>query len=200
GRRRYRYALQPVAAAGEPVGAICCLECEQAKAKSDHDQGEMAEARDNEAHGETDESGCGRSEDEAGERLAPAKFGDQTCGVGADAEKRRVTERDDAGVAKDEVERKCEQRGDRDLTRKRQVVREQHEGQQRRQPEHDLQRMPAALRLEIGLGGEGCGGGGHIRSLVADPELTPCPASLPGLTWQSKMRRESKYLSWLRAG
>jgi hypothetical protein len=35
--------------------------------------------------------------------------------VGADAEERRMAERDDAGIAEDEIERECEQREDRDF-------------------------------------------------------------------------------------
>ena len=44
-------------------------------------------------------------DDKAAERLAPAVHGEKSRGVRADAEERRVPERDDARVAEDQVER-----------------------------------------------------------------------------------------------
>jgi hypothetical protein len=51
---------------------------------------------------EAGESGC---QDEPAERLAPPEFGDQSGGVGADAKKGRVAQRNNAGIAQDDVER-----------------------------------------------------------------------------------------------
>ena len=58
-------------------------------------------------------------------------LGEQAGGIRADAEVRRVSERDDAGVAEDQVERQREQRGDGDLARQLQIRRRGDEGQQR---------------------------------------------------------------------
>src|SRR5207237_2992832 len=118
-QRPDRNALQAVAAAGEPVRTVRRLEGEQPEAERDHDQCEMAEARDDEAYGIADNSRRRRRHDQAAERIAPPEFGDQSGGIGADAEKRGMAERNDAGIAEDDVEREREQRGDGDLARQR---------------------------------------------------------------------------------
>src|SRR5687767_5670522 len=74
---------------------------------------------------------------------------EQSSGVRADAEVRGVAERNEAGVAEDEVERQREQRSNGDLAGERQVVRRDDEGQQRAQPEDDLQGSPAQLLLKM---------------------------------------------------
>src|ERR1044071_8447576 len=109
----------------------------------------MAEARDDETGSETDDPRHQGGGGEAGERLTPAVFRDEAGAVGADAEKRSMAERYDAGIAEDEVERERKQRRDGDLTGKRQVIRQQHKRQQHRQPERDLDGPPAAQRQEI---------------------------------------------------
>src|SRR3989441_6307330 len=50
-------------------------------------------------------------------------LGGQARRIRADAEVRRVAERDDAGVAEDQVERQRKQRGDGDLARQLQIRR-----------------------------------------------------------------------------
>ena len=65
--------------------------------------------------------------DKAGERAAASmsplsgspqpNFENKPGGVGADAEKGRVAERNDAGITENDVEREREQRGDGDLAR-----------------------------------------------------------------------------------
>ena len=59
-----------------------------------------------------------------------------------------MPQRNDARVAKDEIERQREQRGDGNLARERQVVREQQERNERGSPEHELDRPPSGLALE----------------------------------------------------
>src|SRR5207244_3321689 len=86
---------------------------------------------------------------ESEERLAPSMLGEQARRIRADAEVRRVAERDDAGVAEDQVERQREQRGDGDLARQLQIRRRGDEGQQRAQPEDGLEPPPADLRFEM---------------------------------------------------
>jgi hypothetical protein len=65
-----------------------------------------------------------------------------------------MAQRDDARVAEDQVERQREERGDGDLARQHEVVREQHERQQRRRPERNLDRTPPRLRLQMEVGVE----------------------------------------------
>jgi hypothetical protein len=61
--------------------------------------------RDDEARGKTDEAGESCCQNEPAERLAPPEFGDQSGGVGADAKEGRVAQRNNAGIAEDDVER-----------------------------------------------------------------------------------------------
>ena len=81
------------------------LEQHEADAERHHQAREIRAAHDEEARREADERAGRAGDDEAAERLAPAVHGEQPRRVRADAEEGRVTERDDAGVAEDEVER-----------------------------------------------------------------------------------------------
>jgi hypothetical protein len=60
-----------------------------------------------------------------------------------------MAERNDAGIAEDQVERQREQGGDRDLACEHKIGRCYDEGQQRRKPEHDLDHAPARLVGDI---------------------------------------------------
>src|SRR5262245_59142117 len=111
----------------------------------------MTKARDDEAREVAEHAGGSSGDDEAGERLAPTPLRDQSGGVGGKAEIGGVAERDDTGITEDEIERERKQRGDRDLAREHEIIGREHEGEQRREPERDLERAPAHLRLEIFL-------------------------------------------------
>ena len=63
--------------------------------------------------------------------------------VGADAEERRMAERDDAGIAEDQVEREHEQRQPGDLGQDQVAVRKQQDRDQRQRPEQHLAPAPA---------------------------------------------------------
>ncbi len=56
------------------------------------------------------------------QRVGHHVLGEQRRGVGADAEEGRMAERDDAGVAEDQVEREREQRQDRDLVEQQRLA------------------------------------------------------------------------------
>ena len=85
-------------------------------------------------------------------------LGQQARGVGAEAEEGRVAERDDAGVAQDQVEREREQAEDGDLGEDQMPAGQEIDRGQRGQPEDDLQRMPARP------GGEAAGDSGMQRA------------------------------------
>src|SRR5215831_8480927 len=142
-------ALHPVGAAGEPARAVGDLLKQQGKSERQHDQGQMAEARDDETRQIAENAGGERRKDEPRQRLAEAPFGQQSRRVSADAEIGGVAERDDAAKAEDQIERQRKQRGDRDLARQHQIGRRENKGQKRRQPEDDLAPVPADLRLQI---------------------------------------------------
>src|SRR4029077_6456328 len=69
--------------------------------------------------------------------------------ISGQAEKRRLAERDDAGIAEDEIERQREQRQDRRVLEDQIFAREQPDGGESENPERDLERRPARAVLEI---------------------------------------------------
>ena len=97
--------MQPIGAARQPARAVRRLGQQQAETQRDHDQRKMLEARNDEA-GEVSKQAGGRGSGcKAAQRLAPAPFRDQACGIGAKAEIGGMAERDDARIAEDEIER-----------------------------------------------------------------------------------------------
>ena len=68
---------------------------------------------------------------------------EQARRVGAHAEEGRLPERQDPRVAEDEIERQREQPVDEDLTQEQPPIGHHEEGHERRDPERDLERMPA---------------------------------------------------------
>ena len=75
---------------------------------------------------------------EAQQRIAARVLREQAGGIRAEPEERGVTERHDAGVAEDEIERQREQRHDRDLVADQRLAGQREERGQREQPERDL--------------------------------------------------------------
>ncbi|MNM75721.1 hypothetical protein D3C81_875160 [compost metagenome] len=78
--------------------------------------------------------------------------------IGAQPEEGRVAERDNAGIAEDQVQRQREQAGNQDLAAEDQVVRQQEEDRHRHKPEDDFGRMPAAIGQAVAQGGRRLGG------------------------------------------
>ena len=138
-------ALQTVEAAGKPIRIVRGLLQQQAEAERDHDQREVAKASNDEARDIADDARGDARDQQPRQRLAPSPHGNQAGRVGTDAEIGGVAERDDAGEAKDEIERQRKQRGNRHLARQQQIIGRQHERQQRREPERDLAPVPACL-------------------------------------------------------
>ena len=89
-------------------------------------------------------------DDEPRERLAPAVHREEPRRVRADAEERGVAERDDAGVAEDQVEREREERRDQDLAAEHAIAGEKEEAAASSdQPEDDLR--PARLACQAAI-------------------------------------------------
>src|SRR5262249_6986005 len=143
------HALQPIRPASEPMCTVRGLSEEKAEAKRDHDQGEMAKARDDEAREIAKEAGRRTGEQQSGQRLAPSPFRNQAGRVGAKAEKRSMAERNNSRIAENEIEREREQRRDRDLARELQITRGEPEWKERGEPEHDFSGPPSRLRGEM---------------------------------------------------
>ena len=103
-------------------------------------------------------------------------LGQQRGSVGAEAEKRRVAERDDAGIAEDQIEREREQSEPGDLGEDEMLVRQQPDRGKGDDPEHEFERMPARA------GGEPFGGGadgGMRRDHASAPQRVEARENSP---------------------
>ena len=73
----------------------------------------------------------------------------QTRAISADAEERRMSERDDAGIAEDQVERERKQRQPHDVGHDQETRGKQKRASEREAPEHDLAPVPLAWAFAI---------------------------------------------------
>jgi hypothetical protein len=115
-----------------------------------HQPRQVGAAHDHRAGQQAEQRASRHRHHQAGERIGHHMLGEQAGAVGTETEERRMPERDDAGVAEDQVEREREQRQDRDFVDQR-GMRDQHHGQRpQHDPGDDLQRVPArALQQRV---------------------------------------------------
>ena len=139
----HRHAGQAVRAAGDRRELVRRLEQHETDAKRHHQAREVGAAHDKKAGCESEDRGGQTSEQESADRLAPAMDGEQSGGIGANPEERRMPERNDAGVAQDQIKRNREQSRDQDLAAEHAVIRKDEERRKRQQPEDDLDFTPA---------------------------------------------------------
>ena len=104
--------VEPVRAAGEPAVAVGELSEHQRDAERHHEPGQVGAAQEEGRGGEADDRGDGGAEDKPERRVGEALAGQNRRRIGAEAEKRRMPERDDSGQSQDEIERQGEQAGD----------------------------------------------------------------------------------------
>ena len=148
--RRNVDALQAVGAAGEVRIAVGEFAQHQRDAERHHQPRQIRAAQHQKAGDKAE-----RRRDEAGakqrnDRLVDdAVFGDQAGKISGQAEKRRLTKRNDAGVAKDEIERQREQRQDRRILHDQIFAGKQPDGRESENPECDFQRRPAGSARQI---------------------------------------------------
>ena len=132
-------ALQPVGAAGD-VGEAFRQRLQQQRDAERHHQPGQIDAAD---HQETGEKADHRG-DEAGNDQRNHRLGDdavqrkQPGAIGADAEECGVAERDDAGIAEDQIERQREQRQPHDIGHDQIAGGNRKCASKRENPERDL--------------------------------------------------------------
>ena len=149
-------ALEAVGAAGDIRVAVGDLAQDQRDAERHHQTRQIGAAQHQKAGGEAEHRGGEAGGDERDHRFVDeAVFGDEAGEIGADAEERRVPERDDAGIAENEIEREREQSEDRGLGQDEMLGGEQPDARQRDEPERDLERRPPRAVGEEG--GDGIG-------------------------------------------
>ena len=147
-------ALQPVGAAGEPTESVRQLAQHERHPERHHQPRQVGAAQHQEAGDETERHRGETGDEQCQHRLVDDfVLGKQRGGVGAEAEKGGMPQRDDAGIAEDQIEREREQAEPGDLGEDEMTLRQQVDRGKRGKPEHDLERMPA------GAGGQPLGGG-----------------------------------------
>ena len=105
-------------------------------------------------------------------------LGQQRGGIGAEAEKGGMAERDDAGIAEDQIERKREQAEPGDLGQDEMPARQQVDRGKGGDPEHDFERLPAGAGGQpLGGGADGIGERSHGARLSATPRGRTSPAA-----------------------
>ena len=100
-----------------------------------------AGAQDHRAGGKAEQGRERRGRDELHERVVTPVRAERPRGVGAQAEERAMAERDDAGVAEDEVERQREQDEDQNPRAEREVAGHEKEASAASHGSHSVQRI-----------------------------------------------------------
>src|SRR5712691_750116 len=162
-------ALQAVGAAGQPVIAVAELAQHERDAKRHHDAGEIRDAQDEEARHETKRGGRHPGDQQRERGLADELVLRQEAGaIGAESEERRLAERDDAGIAENEIEREREQAEDRDLGENQVAAGKEENRREGGDPEDDFGKPPARPAHHQARGvGRGEGSGTHAARPVA---------------------------------
>ena len=154
-------ALQTVGAAGDVGIAVGDFAEHQRHAERHHQPRQIGAAQHQKAGDEAERRGDQPRRHQRDHRLVDeAVFGDQAGEIAGKAEERRLAERDDAGIAEDEIERQREQRQDRGVLEDQMLAREQPDRGEGKNPERDLERRPAGAALQISrdlIGGRGIG-------------------------------------------
>ena len=157
----------------------------QRDAERHHQPGQIRAAQHQEAGDEAERRRNHAGTHQRDDRLVDdAVFRDQPGEISGDAEKRRLAQRDDAGIAEDEIERQREQSQDRGIFEDQILVGKQPDAGKGEDPERDLERRPAAAAPEIAatssastgrrrgrLHGHGSGHGSHRAAARAN---RPC--------------------------
>src|SRR5262249_61492097 len=118
-----------------------------------HDRRKAGGGREAGPGGEPSRPRHRRRREEPRERFAPAVRGENPRRVGAGTEKRRLSKRDDTGIAKDEIDREREYDRREDLRAQREIIGKQEITGDRSQPRQRLQHaktVPSGQRVEHG--------------------------------------------------
>ncbi len=139
----HRDALQAVGAAGEPGRLVRDLGEDERDAERHHEAREIGAAQDEKARDEAERCRREAARDEPEERIARDVLREEPRRIGTEAEKGGMAERNDAGIAEDEIEGDREQADDGDLVENEMAFREEKERCRGGEPEQDLGNAPA---------------------------------------------------------
>ncbi len=148
-------ARQAVIATGDVGAQVARLLQHGGKGDRQHQEGQAAVAQDEPADPGADKSGDDAADEDAADRFAPAEpQRGKRDRIGADAEERRVAQRDDPRIAKNKVERQREHDHDQHLAAEGHPVRIEEEQRDRDQPGQRLIPAEIMAAAEI-VGGAG---------------------------------------------
>src|SRR4051794_35053643 len=85
-------------------------------------------------------------------------FGEQSGGIGTESEEGAVPERDNPGIAEDQVERDREQAENGNLVEKQKALGQEKQRSQRDQPKQNFADAPAAPARQLRCDGAGAAG------------------------------------------
>ena len=169
--RREADALQAVQPAGDVGQLVRRFVEHQRHTQRHHQPRQVGAAQHQKTADQAQRAGHRGCQQQAQQRVADAMHRQQACRIGTGAKERCVAQRDQTGVAQDQVQRQRKQRGDRYLRQQRQIVGKHKIGQQRQQPEAIFRHAPArgaAHGTGIESRGSRCGRrGGGLGHLAA---------------------------------
>ena len=137
-------ALQAVSTPGEPVELVGKFAQHEGDAQRHHESGQIRAAQNEHACQQAKQGRDGRSGNKPEQRFGYQRVrGQQPGRIGAQAEERRMPERQDPGITENEIERQGEQAEDGDLGQNQMSARCQEQRADRGRPEHRLEHAPA---------------------------------------------------------
>ena len=140
-----RKAIRPPRQRG---GLVRDFQAHRGHREGQHELGKAMGPQYQGARGETKETRCERARQHLQERVRHAELGRQDAGdIRSQTKKRGMAQRDDPGVAEDQVERQGEQDVGEDARAQRQVVGQQEENRQRHGPWQPLRPAQAIARV-----------------------------------------------------
>ena len=148
---RREFEVQSVGAAGRPGIAIGEFAEHQADAERHHQARQIGAAQHERRGREAEEASHEAGENEPDERIADATARQNRRAIGADSEKRGMAERENAGIAEDQIERHREQAGDQDFIDQQRARGQREDQQDEQDPEGDLSIAPARAARQMRL-------------------------------------------------
>ena len=141
--------IEAVRAAGEPAVAVGEFAEHERYAERHHEPREIGSAQEERRGDETDDGGDRGAEDEPERRVGEALARKNGRSIRAEAEKRRVSERDDPGQPENEIKRQSEQAGDEHFVDDRRARGLREDRGQNREPEDDFGPSPARAPMQV---------------------------------------------------
>ena len=150
--RCHHHTLQPIGAAGQPVELVCQFHQDRRHAQRHHQARQVGATHDGQAAHRAEHGRYHDGKQQAEQRVGVYQLGEQRGRVSAHAEKGRMPERHNTGVAQNQVKRNREQRKNHDLVDHQRMAAQHHGRRKRHQPQHRFPRLDAGELLQRRVG------------------------------------------------